>query len=134
MIVAVVVYDGCIRGKSTYARLSGVDQAANHAAHPDLYGGRLLVRLRRVLSHSPILAHALLGTALLASGTSALNQWYEVDSDAKMRRTRHAPLPAGRIKRSHGLRIRRLLLSAAGFADSGTARICLRRRSVCSRF
>jgi protoheme IX farnesyltransferase len=27
--------------------------------------------------HSAILAHALLGTALLASGTSALNQWYE---------------------------------------------------------
>jgi len=63
-----------------------------------------------------ILAHALLGTALLASGTSALNQWYEVDSDAKMRRTRLRPLPAGRIKRSHGLAFG-LLLSAAGFAD-----------------
>jgi protoheme IX farnesyltransferase len=66
--------------------------------------------------HSTILAHALLGTALLASGTSALNQWYEVDSDAKMRRTRGRPLPAGRIKRSHGLAFG-LLLSAAGFAD-----------------
>jgi protoheme IX farnesyltransferase len=63
-----------------------------------------------------ILAHALLGTALLASGTSALNQWYEVDSDAKMRRTRGRPLPSGRIKRSHGLAFG-LLLSAAGFAD-----------------
>ena len=63
-----------------------------------------------------ILAHALLGTALLASGTSALNQWYEVDSDAKMRRTRRRPLPAGRIKRRHGLAFG-LLLSAAGFAD-----------------
>jgi heme o synthase len=62
-----------------------------------------------------ILAHVLLGTALLASGTSALNQWYEVDSDAKMRRTRRRPLPAGRIKRSHGLAFG-LLLSAAGFA------------------
>jgi len=66
--------------------------------------------------HWTILAHALLGTALLASGTSALNQWYEVDSDAKMRRTRGRPLPAGRIKRSHGL-VFGLLLSAAGFAD-----------------
>jgi protoheme IX farnesyltransferase len=66
--------------------------------------------------HWTILAHALLGTALLASGTSALNQWYEVDSDAKMRRTRQRPLPAGRIKRSHGL-VFGLLLSAAGFAD-----------------
>jgi heme o synthase len=66
--------------------------------------------------HWTILAHALLGTALLASGTSALNQWYEVDSDAKMRRTRGRPLPAGRIMRSHGLAFG-LLVSAAGFAD-----------------
>jgi heme o synthase len=63
-----------------------------------------------------ILLHALLGTALLASGTSALNQWYELDSDAKMRRTRGRPLPAGRIKPTHGLAFG-LLLSAAGFAD-----------------
>jgi protoheme IX farnesyltransferase len=66
--------------------------------------------------HWTILAHALFGTALLASGTSALNQWYEVDSDAKMRRTRRRPLPAGRIQRSHGLAFG-LLLSVAGFAD-----------------
>jgi protoheme IX farnesyltransferase len=63
-----------------------------------------------------ILAHALLGTALLASGTSALNQWYEVDSDAKMHRTRWRPLPSGRIQRAHGLAFG-LLLSGAGFAD-----------------
>jgi heme o synthase len=63
-----------------------------------------------------VLAHVLLGTALLASGTSALNQWYEVDSDAKMLRTRARPLPAGRITRRHGLAFG-LLLSAAGFAD-----------------
>jgi heme o synthase len=66
--------------------------------------------------HWVVLAHALLGTALLASGTSALNQWYEVDSDAKMRRTRRRPLPAGRIKQTHGLAFG-LTLSAAGFAD-----------------
>ena len=66
--------------------------------------------------HWTILAHTLLGTALLASGTSALNQWYEVDSDAKMRRTRQRPLPAGRITRRNGLAFG-LLLSAAGFAD-----------------
>jgi protoheme IX farnesyltransferase len=66
--------------------------------------------------HWRILAHALLGTALLASGASALNQWYEVDSDAKMRRTRRRPLPAGRITRGNGL-VFGLLLSAAGFAD-----------------
>jgi protoheme IX farnesyltransferase len=66
--------------------------------------------------HWRILVHALLGTALLASGASALNQWYEVDSDAKMRRTQRRPLPAGRIDRSNGL-VFGLLLSAAGFAD-----------------
>ena len=62
------------------------------------------------------LVHTLLGTALLASGTSALNQWYEVDIDAKMLRTRRRPLPAGRIQRRRGLAFG-LLLSAAGFAD-----------------
>ena len=66
--------------------------------------------------HWPVLVHALLGTALLASGTAALNQWYEAESDAKMRRTRQRPLPAGRIKRTHGLAFG-LTLSVAGFAD-----------------
>lgn len=62
------------------------------------------------------LAHALIGTGLLASGTAALNQWYEVDSDAKMIRTRNRPLVTGRMKRSHGLAFG-TLLSAAGFAE-----------------
>ena len=62
------------------------------------------------------LAHALIGAALLASGTAALNQWYEVDSDAKMLRTRNRPLVAGRMKRSHGF-IFGTLLSVAGFAE-----------------
>jgi len=63
-----------------------------------------------------ILAYALLGTALLASGTSALNQWYEVDSDARMLRTRKRPIPSGRMKRHHGF-IFGVLLSAAGFVE-----------------
>lgn len=66
--------------------------------------------------HIAVLVHTLAGTALLASGTSALNQWYEVESDAKMRRTRLRPLPAGRLKRSHGL-LFGILLSAAGFGE-----------------
>ena len=66
--------------------------------------------------HLSILVHALLGTALLASGTSALNQWYEVDSDARMRRTRKRPLPAGKNEAETCSRLRRML-SAAGFAD-----------------
>jgi protoheme IX farnesyltransferase len=60
--------------------------------------------------------HVLLGTALMASGTAALNQWYEADSDAKMRRTSKRPLAAGRMKRVHGF-IFGVLLSVAGFAD-----------------
>src|SRR4029077_4514150 len=66
--------------------------------------------------HFSTLAYAVLGTALLASGTSALNQWYEVDSDARMRRTRSRPIPAGRMKRSRGF-VFGVLLSAAGFAE-----------------
>lgn len=41
--------------------------------------------------------HTLVGTALIASGTAALNQWYERDADARMDRTKHRPLPAGEI-------------------------------------
>jgi protoheme IX farnesyltransferase len=45
-----------------------------------------------------LLFHAVLGTALVASGASAVNQWLERDSDALMRRTRTRPLPAGRLR------------------------------------
>jgi protoheme IX farnesyltransferase len=43
------------------------------------------------------LLHALLGTALMASGSAALNQWYERDLDAQMERTRKRPIPAGNV-------------------------------------
>lgn len=43
------------------------------------------------------LTHLLLGTALVAAGTNALNQYVERGHDAKMHRTRTRPLPAGRI-------------------------------------
>ncbi len=66
--------------------------------------------------HFAGLIHVLLGTALMASGTAALNQWYEADSDARMRRTSKRPLAAGRMKRIHGL-LFGVLLSTAGFAD-----------------
>jgi heme o synthase len=70
----------------------------------------------RTSFHLAMFVHVLLGTALLASGTSALNQWWETDSDARMRRTRERPIPAGRMKRSHGF-VFGVLLSAAGFAE-----------------
>lgn len=45
-----------------------------------------------------VLLNALLGTAVIASAASALNQVLERDSDARMLRTRHRPLPAGRME------------------------------------
>lgn len=44
------------------------------------------------------LLHALLATGLLASGTATLNQWYERDADARMKRTAQRPLPSGAMK------------------------------------
>lgn len=44
-----------------------------------------------------LFAHLMTGTALIAGGTNALNQFAERDLDARMNRTRHRPLPAGRI-------------------------------------
>lgn len=43
------------------------------------------------------LSHFLLGTALCAAGAATLNQWYERDTDAVMKRTRERPLPAGLV-------------------------------------
>ncbi|HTU89038.1 MAG TPA: heme o synthase [Gemmataceae bacterium] len=45
-----------------------------------------------------VLLHTVLGTALVAAGASALNQWLERDSDALMRRTEKRPLPSGRLQ------------------------------------
>ena len=43
------------------------------------------------------LINLLAGTALVAAGTNALNQYVERDLDARMHRTRRRPLPDGRI-------------------------------------
>lgn len=45
-----------------------------------------------------LMLHALVGTALVAAGASALNQLLERDYDAKMRRTQTRPLPSGRMQ------------------------------------
>ena len=47
---------------------------------------------------------ALLGTALVAGGANALNQWIERVPDGLMRRTQHRPLPAGRLAPEAALR------------------------------
>jgi protoheme IX farnesyltransferase len=50
-----------------------------------------------------LLFHTLLGTTLVASGTSAYNMYLERDSDGKMERTRRRPLPDGRLQPVHAL-------------------------------
>jgi heme o synthase len=62
------------------------------------------------------LFHALLGTGLIASGTAALNQWYESEPDAKMARTKKRPIPSGRIGSREAFRFG-LALSVVGFAE-----------------
>ena len=58
---------------------------------------------------APVPVHPVLGfTAVLcialgAGAAGALNQWYEADLDAKMKRTAGRPLPAGRMTRQTAL-------------------------------
>ena len=53
---------------------------------------------------NPVLGFAaVLCIALGAGAAGALNQWYEADLDAKMKRTAQRPLPAGRMERQTAL-------------------------------
>jgi len=58
---------------------------------------------------APVRIHPILGfTAILciavgAGASGALNMWYEADLDARMKRTRGRPLPAGRMDRQSAL-------------------------------
>ncbi|HWB83599.1 MAG TPA: heme o synthase [Bryobacteraceae bacterium] len=62
------------------------------------------------------LFHTIFGTCLIASGTAALNQWYERDADRKMRRTAWRPLPSGRLTAGRALAFG-VALSVAGFLE-----------------
>src|SRR6185369_7430776 len=62
------------------------------------------------------LFHTILGTGLIASGTAALNQWYEREADRKMRRTSDRPLPSGRLSAPRALAFG-IALSVAGFVE-----------------
>jgi protoheme IX farnesyltransferase len=74
--------------------------------------GGFLVASRAV---DPVLLfNVLVGTALVAAGTNALNQYVEREYDAMMRRTRLRPLPSGRITP------RDALTFSAGIALAGT--------------
>src|SRR5712692_7266168 len=63
-----------------------------------------------------LLLHTILGTGLIASGTAALNQWYEREADAKMRRTSGRPIPSGRLTAGRALAFG-IALAIAGFAE-----------------
>jgi protoheme IX farnesyltransferase len=65
--------------------------------------------------NSFLLLNLLLGTALVAAGTNALNQVAERDLDALMHRTRARPLPAGRLSPT----IAALLAWVAGITGIG---------------
>ncbi|MGN6818531.1 MAG: heme o synthase [Sphingomonas sp.] len=58
---------------------------------------------------APVAIHPVIGfvailcIALGAGAAGALNQWYEADIDAQMKRTRGRPLPAGRMRRDSAL-------------------------------
>ena len=43
------------------------------------------------------MAHTVFGTTLIAAGTSALNHYFERETDALMRRTASRPLPSGQL-------------------------------------
>jgi protoheme IX farnesyltransferase len=60
-----------------------------------------------------LMAQAVAGTALVAGGAAVLNQLYERDTDALMRRTRLRPLPDGRVSVADA-RLFGFILSAAG--------------------
>jgi protoheme IX farnesyltransferase len=62
------------------------------------------------------LLHTICGTGLIASGTAALNQWWERDADARMKRTRARPLPSGAVTPNSALLFAGAL-SVAGFIE-----------------
>jgi protoheme IX farnesyltransferase len=66
--------------------------------------------------HLLTLLHTIIGTGLIASGTAALNQWYERVADSKMRRTMARPLPSGRLDSTKAL-IFAIVISLVGFVE-----------------
>src|SRR6266852_8545994 len=58
------------------------------------------------------MAHTVFGTTLIAAGTSALNHYFERDTDALMRRTASRPLPSGQLNPREALWLGASLLIA----------------------
>jgi len=55
------------------------------------------------ISSVPLLVFLLMGVALVAGGSSALNHYLEREFDSKMIRTKNRPIPSGTISSSHAL-------------------------------
>src|SRR5438445_1793083 len=72
------------------------------------------------------LFHALFGTALVASGAAALNQYLERFHDATMRRTANRSVPAGRLSP------REALYFGTGLSASGTLYLALSANALTS--
>jgi len=62
-----------------------------------------------------VLFHVLAGTSLSSAGACSLNMVFEREGDARMRRTRNRPIPAGRIRPIEAL------LAGVALAASGVA-------------
>jgi heme o synthase len=78
----------------------------------------------RMTSLAANLAATLVGTALVAGGAGALNQWLERARDARMRRTAHRALPSGRLTPSEAACFGGLLvLLGTGILLVGTNRL-----------
>ena len=63
---------------------------------------------------------AILGIAVGAGASGALNMWYDAEIDAVMSRTRSRPIPAGRVPREHAL-VMGVVLSAFSIMLLGLA-------------
>jgi heme o synthase len=63
-----------------------------------------------------LMFHTLVGTGLIASGTAALNQWYERHADSLMRRTAGRPIPSGKLSANRALWFG-ITLVIAGFSE-----------------
>ncbi len=95
---------------------AAVAEKSGAAVYADLFKARLtlLVLLTTLVGfyvgsggevNYLLMLHTILGTALVASGASALNQVWEREHDAKMRRTADRPLPSGRMQAGKALKI-----------------------------
>jgi protoheme IX farnesyltransferase len=80
-----------------------------------------------------LLLHTVCGTALVAGGTAALNQYFERDKDALMRRTASRPLPTGLLQPSEALffGIGTIVLGAVWLALAVSGLACLLALATC---